>query len=105
MRLPWPNLKFLRPWSPPGTDEILGESTNNVRDVDIDGHLWGAHMRSVGSHCNNALVRRNNVQQEGRNGHSNWAVETPGPCFADSGGFAGHMVPLMAWSLGDRFGP
>ena len=104
MRLPWPNLKFLRPWNPPGTDEILGERANNVRDVDVDGRLWGAHIRSVDSHCNNNLVRRDNDQQEGRNRYGGWAVETPGPYFAGSCGFAGHMVPLEAWPLGDRFG-
>ena len=104
MRLPWPNLKFLRPWNPPGTDEILGEGADNVRDLDIDGRLWGAHMRSVDSHCNNVFVRCNNDQQERRNRHGDWSVETPGPYFAGSCGFAGQMVPLKAWPHGDRFG-
>ena len=103
MRLPWPNLKFLRPRDPPGTDEIL-DGANNVVDLDIDARLRGAHIRSVGSHCNSVLVRRNNVQQEGRNRHGDWAVETPGPYFAGSCGFAGHMIPLKAWPLGHRFG-
>ena len=95
MCLPWPNLKFLRPWNLPDTDEILGERANNVRDLDIDGRLWDAHPRSVDSHCNNVLVR---------NRHGDWAVETPGPYFAGSCGCAWHMVPLKAWPLGDRFG-
>ena len=103
MRLPWPNLEFLRAWNPPGTNEML-EGPDNVRDLDIDGCLWGAHKRSVGSHCNNVLVRRNNVQQEGRNRHGDWAVEVPCPYSADSCNFAGDMVPLKAWPLGDRFG-
>ena len=104
MRLPWPNLKFLRPWNPPGTNEILGEGADNVGDLDIDGRLWDAHLRSIGSNCNNVLVRRNNVQQEGQNRHGDWAVETPGPYFAGSCGCAWHMVPLKAWPRGDRFG-
>ena len=104
MRLPWPNLEFLRPWDPPGTDEILGEGADNVRDLDIEGRLWAAHVRSVGSHCNNVLVRRNNVQQEGWDRHCDWAVEIPGPHFADSCNFAGHMVPVKAWPLRGGFG-
>jgi len=69
MRLAWTNLEPLRPWDPPGTDGILGEGVAQVRDLDTEGRLWGAHVRSVGSHCNNVLVGRNNTQQEGRNGH------------------------------------
>ena len=85
-------------------DKILGEGANNVGDLDIDGRLWDAHLRSVGSHCNDVLVRCNSVQREGRNRPGDWAVETPGPYFAGNCGFAGHIVPLEAWPLGDRFG-
>lgn len=104
MRFAWPNFEFPRPWDPPGTDEILGEGANKVRDLDIEGRLWGSHVRSVGSHCNNVLVRRNNVHQEGRNRHGDWEVETPGPYLAGGCSFEGHVVPLKAWPLGDRFG-
>ena len=100
MRLRWPNSEFLRPWD---LDKILGEGADNVRDLDIDERLWGAHMRSVGGHCNNVLVRRN-VQHEGRNRDGDWAVEIPGPYFAGSCCFAKHVVPLKAWPLGGCFG-
>jgi hypothetical protein len=66
------------------------EGGNNVRDLDIEGRLWGA----------NILVRHNNVQHEGRN----WAVEITGPYCVGICSFADHMAPLKAWPLGDRFG-
>ena len=105
MPLPWANLEIHRPWDPLGTDKILGEGADEVRDLDIEGRLWGAHMRGVGSHCNNVLVRRNNVHQEERNDrHGDWAVEIPGPYFAGSCNLGGRMVPGKAWGLHNRFG-
>ena len=80
----FPNLEFLR-LRDPGTSEILGEAPNNMGDLDI------------GSVRDKVLVRGNNVQQR-RNSHRDWAVEIHGPYFA------GYMVPLKAWPLGDRFG-
>lgn len=75
-----------------------------VRDLDIEGRLWVAHLHGVGSHCGNVLVRGNNSQQEGWNRPGDCAVEIPGPYLAGSCTFAGHMVPVKAWRLGDHFG-
>ena len=46
--------------------------------------------------CNNFLVHRNNVQQEERDRHGDWAVEIPGPYLAGCCNLGGRMVPVKA---------